>query len=76
MKPFFRKYLKLPCGIPSHDTFNRVFAIMDPLVLEKHYQEWIELFRQKYEEQVICNDGKTIKGVNTDQHPVHMVSAF
>ena len=73
---FFRQYLELPGGIPSHDTFNRVFAIMDPLVLEKHYQEWIELYRQKYEGQVICIDGKTIKGANTDQHPVHMVSAF
>ena len=66
---FFRKYLELPGGIPSHDTFNRVFAIMEPLVLEKHYQEWIELYRQKYEEQVICIDGKTIKGANTESAP-------
>lgn len=38
---FFRKYLELPAGIPSHDTFNRVFAIMDPIVMEQNYQEWI-----------------------------------
>ena len=38
---FFRQYLELPAGIPSHDTFNRVFAIMDPVVLEKNYQNWI-----------------------------------
>ena len=33
---FFRQYLELPAGIPSHDTFNRVFAILDPVVLEKN----------------------------------------
>lgn len=31
---FFRKYLELPSGIPSHDTFNRVFAIMDTRILD------------------------------------------
>ena len=73
---FFRQYLELPGGIPSQDTFNRVFAIMDPLVFEKHYQEWIELYWEKYEEQVICIDGKTIKGADTDQYSLHMVCAL
>lgn len=41
---FFRKYLELPAGIPSHDMFNRVFAIMDPIVMEQNYQKWIRKF--------------------------------
>ena len=58
---FFRQYLELPAGIPSHDTFNRVFAIMDPVVQEKNYQNWIRQFVKIKEGSIISIDGKTIR---------------
>ena len=74
---FFRQYLELPAGIPSHDTFNRVFAILDPVVLEKNYQNWIRQFVKIKEGSVISIDGKTIRGAGAkeDDGYVHMLSA-
>ena len=59
---FFRKYLQLPSGIPSHDTFNRVFAIMDTRILEENYQQWIKQYISLTPGDVISIDGKTIRG--------------
>lgn len=74
---FFRKYLELPAGIPSHDTFNRVFAIMDPIALEENYQEWIKEYVELKPGDIISVDGKTIRGagVKGSSSAVHMVSA-
>lgn len=76
---FFRKYLELPAGIPSHDTFNRVFAIMDPIVMEQNYQKWISKFVKIKHESVISIDGKCIRGAgNKDEQGTgyaHMLSA-
>lgn len=74
---FFRQYLELPAGIPSHDTFNRVFAIMDPVILEKNYQYWIEQFVKIKEGAIISIDGKTIRGAGSKEEEgyAHMVSA-
>src|SRR5438105_3561179 len=39
---FFRTFLELPNGIPSHDTFGRVFALLDPAVLMDCIQRWLD----------------------------------
>jgi hypothetical protein len=39
---WFKKLLSLPCGIPSHDTFNRVLAILPPESLKSIFQEWVQ----------------------------------
>lgn len=74
---FFRKYLELPSGIPSHDTFNRVFAIMDTKILEENYQQWIKQYISLKPGDVISTDGKTIRGAGErgDTGYVHMVTA-
>lgn len=74
---FFRKYLELPAGIPSHDTFNRAFAIMDPAVLEENYRKWVKRFVKVSRDSVISIDGKTIRGAgNKDGGSyAHIVSA-
>ena len=74
---FFRKYLELPAGIPSHDTFNRVFAIMDAKVLEENYQQWVKQYIHLKPGDVISIDGKTIRGAGErgDSGYVHMVTA-
>lgn len=40
-EPWFRSFLKLQNGIPSHDTFGRVFASLDPIAFENCFLEWI-----------------------------------
>ena len=72
-----KRFLELPSGIPSHDTFNRVFAMLDPVVLEEKLMEWVRESFVKKQEKVIAIDGKTIrKTVDKQGKPfVHMVSA-
>lgn len=40
-EPWFRRWLSLPGGIPSHDTFNRIFATLPPASLKSIFQAWI-----------------------------------
>jgi hypothetical protein len=40
-EPWLRTFLKLQGGIPSHETFNRCFAFMDPLRFEECFTEWV-----------------------------------
>lgn len=71
--------MELPAGIPSHDTFNRVFAIMDPVVMEQNYQKWISKFVKIKHESVIGIEGKCIRGAGNKDEPAagyaHMLSA-
>ena len=39
---WFKSFLELPNGVPSHDTFNRVFARLDPQELEKRFGDWVK----------------------------------
>jgi predicted transposase YbfD/YdcC len=73
---FFRKYLKLPNGIPSHDTFNRFFANLNPKALEAEYRFWVKAICNE-ESNLISVDGKTIRGAKVRSKSIfHMVSAF
>ena len=56
-----KRYLPDLERIPSHDTFNRVFSILDPNKFEEAYREWIQAFAAQYK-GVIAIDGKTIRG--------------
>lgn len=65
---FFRQFLELPNGIPSEDTFERVFARIDPMSLQKVLIEWLQAVRQeatastpKGQPQQIRLDGKTLR---------------
>ena len=75
---WLRKYLELPNGIPSHDTFGRVLGLLDPGVLEETLMEWMRSVFVKRPERVIAIDGKTIRGTldKGDKAFVHMVSAW
>lgn len=55
-------FLALPNGIPSHDTFARVFARLDPEAFEASFQQWVNAFISTLEGQLIAIDGKTLKG--------------
>lgn len=72
-------FLDLPNGIPSHDTFARVLARLDPAVLEARFQEWVRVLAAKLGAQLIAIDGKTLKGSydrETGVSALQLVSAW
>lgn len=76
---WFRRFLRLPNGIPSHDTFRRVFSLLDPDSFERCFISWINELAVASQGRLIAVDGKTIRRsldrVNS-KAAVHMVSAW
>ena len=69
-------FLKLPNGIASHDTFGRIFQILDSAVLERVCIEWLQGIAGKVE-GVVSIDGKTLCGSRDgNRSPLHLVSAW
>jgi predicted transposase YbfD/YdcC len=76
---FLRRFLELPNGIPSHDTFGRVFAKLDPAALLVCLQTWLSDLRAKLGGDHVAIDGKTLCGSHDgDRRPnaLHLVSAW
>jgi predicted transposase YbfD/YdcC len=75
---WLKTFLKLPEGIPSHDTFNRVFSLLDPYLLEDAFIQWTCSVAHLTDGEVISIDGKTICGSRDKNKKsiVHMVSAW
>ena len=55
-------FLELPNGIPSHDTFGRIFSQLEPEILERNFQAWIGVIASKLGLEVVAIDGKSLKG--------------
>ena len=75
---WFRRFLKLPNGIPSHDTFGRVFSLLDPEQFANCFLEWVRSVSELALAEVVAIDGKTLRGCHGRSHgrgPLHMVSA-
>ena len=72
------EFLELPYGIPSHDTFGRVFALLDPERLHQAFVTWMSALAQLGQE-IVALDGKTIRR-SLDRAdgtgPIHVVSAW
>lgn len=76
---FLKNYFQLPCGIPSHDTFCRVFSAIDPVAFQTCFAEWIKSVIEIFPENVIPIDGKSIRASRRDKanlKALHIVSAF
>lgn len=76
---WLRKYLELPGGIPSHDTFGRVFSIIDPEAFTKCFVNWTEAIHRATDGEVVALDGKTVRrsfDTATGKSALHMVSAW
>ena len=58
---WFKTFLDLPNGIPSHDTFRRLFERLDPAEFQRGFLGWIEALHEATEHQVIAIDGKTLR---------------
>lgn len=76
---WFKTFLYLPNGIPSHDTFGRLFAKLDPTAFEACFRKWIEAIAEKTNGRLIAVDGKTLRHSfdhANQKAAIHMVSAW
>jgi predicted transposase YbfD/YdcC len=76
---WLKQYLDLPAGIPSHDTFSRVFRLLDATEFQKRFMIWVEQRFRVPRGQVIAVDGKTARGSKDrfrGQEAIHLVSAW
>jgi predicted transposase YbfD/YdcC len=76
---WLRTFLPLPGGIPSHDTFGRVFARLDPTALQECFATWVQAVVGALPAQVVAIDGKTSRGSadrSRGQTALHLVSAW
>ena len=74
---WFRRFLPLRHGVPSHDTFERVFDRIDPRAFQACFQDWIAAIAAALDVRQIAIDGKTLRGSASRQlGPLHLVSAW
>ena len=78
-RAFLGQFLDLPHGIPSHDTFGRVFAALDPAAFETCFLAWVRDTVRATAGQVVAIDGKTLRRSHDradGKGPLHLVSAW
>jgi predicted transposase YbfD/YdcC len=74
---WFKTFLRLRNGIPSHDTFNRVFAALDPRAFLDCFLRWTQSLRQAVAQEIVALDGKALRrALNADQSVKYVVSAW
>ena len=76
---WLRTFLELANGIPSHDTFRRVFMLIDPDAFEAGFTAWVGSLVAGFEREVVAIDGKTIRRSfdhGREQSPLYVVSAW
>jgi len=74
---WFKRFLALPNGIPAHDTFERVFAKIDPAVFNRCCMAWLRDVSDLVGLGHLAIDGKTLRGsASCGLRPLHLVSAW
>ena len=74
---WFKTFLALRNGIPSHDTFNRVFAALDPKGFLDCFLRWTQSVRQAVPQEIVALDGKALRrALDKDQSIQYIVSAW
>lgn len=76
--PWLKQWLALPNGIPSHDTFKRVFEHLDAEAFQQRFVAWVSDVFTLTAGQVIAIDGKAVRGTydNSGKAGLHLVSAW
>ena len=77
-RAWLETFLDLPHGIPSHDTFGRVFARIDPQQFQYSFMQWVRALQQVHGD-LIAIDGKTHRGTHdrpNGKAALHLVSAW
>jgi predicted transposase YbfD/YdcC len=78
-RPWLQGFLGLPNGIPSHDTFERVFDRLDPQAFQACFRRWVAALAQTLDLKHIAIDGKTLRHSGNAAKgwtPLHLVSAW
>ena len=78
-RPWLQTFLALPHGIPSHDTFGRVFARLNPTRFQECFLSWTRAVAALTQGTLVSLDGKTVRASfdrATAASPLHMVSAW
>src|SRR3954453_20162 len=76
---WLKTFLEGPKGIPSHDTFRRVFMLIDPDAFEACFSRWVQAWARGVAREVVAVDGKTVRRSGSRRHdhgPLHVVSAW
>jgi predicted transposase YbfD/YdcC len=76
---WLQQFLALPNGIPSHDTFLRVFSLLEPDAFESCFLNWLTQIATLLPEEVVAIDGKALRGSHRRQaglKALHIVSAW
>lgn len=75
---WLNQFLDMDNGIPSHDTFNRVFAILEPTYFTSCFMSWVESLTHKLKKTVAI-DGKSMRATRNEKQglgPLHMVNVW
>lgn len=78
-RDWLSRFLELPAGIPSHDTFGRFFAALDAAAFQSAFMRWVEGVFRVSKGQVIAIDGKTVRGSQArtiGKDAIHIVNAW
>ena len=70
---WFRQYLDLPNAIPSHDTFNRVYQLLNPLVFQDCLIRWTQGVREKIPGEIVALDGKAQRRARNKNENLHYI---
>jgi len=78
-KSWFEKYLEMPFGVPSDDTFRRVFARLDTAQFLLAMHQWVDVFAGSLRGQGVAIDGKVLRGSfdkASNESALHTITAF
>jgi predicted transposase YbfD/YdcC len=81
-EPLLRRFLRLEHGIPSHDTFSRVFRLLDPVAFEAAFRQFMGAFAKNLQgnlQGVVAIDGKALRGAferGRRTTPLHLVNVW
>jgi predicted transposase YbfD/YdcC len=70
---WFRRYLGLPNGIPSHDTFNRVYQLLNPLAFQDCLIRWTQGVRKMIPGEIVAFDGKAQRRARNKNANLHYI---
>ncbi len=76
---WLKHFLELPEGIPSHDTFNRVLRLLEPVQFQACFLSWMQAVAEATQGEVVAIDGKRLRrsfDKGTAKRAIHMVSAW
>lgn len=74
---WFKTFLRLPHGIPAHDTFNRLFAALDPEQFLDCFLRWTQSLRVAVPQEIVALDGKALRrALDQDESVQYVVSAW